>query len=219
MAEPSIQLTPLRRLTVPSARDRERLQRRARQLAWIGNGWHLIEFAIAVGAGIAAGSIALIGFGADSLIEGVSGFVIVWLYTGSRLKSDTAERRAQQLIAASYVVLAAYIAVESVRALVGGHHPGTSWVGIGLAAFTAPTMPLLARAKRSVGHQLSSAATVSEAGQNMICAYLSIALLVGLLANALAGWWWADPIAALVIAGVAAREGRASWRGEGCDCC
>lgn len=198
---------------------RERLERRARLLAWGGNAWHLIEFGVALGAGIAAGSIALIGFGADSLIEGLSGLVIVWLFTGSRLRSETAERRAQQLVAASYFVLAAYVTVESIRTLTGGHHPGTSWIGIGLAAFTAPTMPLLARAKRNVGHQLGSSATVSEAGQNTICAYLSIALLVGLLANALAGWWWADPLAALAIAGIAAREGREGWRGESRDCC
>lgn len=198
---------------------RERLQRRARLLAWGGNAWHLIEFGVALGAGIAAGSIALIGFGADSLIEGLSGLVIVWLFTGSRLRSGNAERRAQQLVAASYFILAAYVTVESIRTLVGGNHPGTSWIGIGLAAFTAPTMPLLARAKRNVGRQLESSATVSEAGQNMICAYLSIALLAGLLANALAGWWWADPLAALVIAGVAAREGREGWRGESCACC
>ena len=199
--------------------ERERLQRRARLLAWTGNAWHLIEFAIAIGAGIAAGSVALIGFGADSLIEGLAGFVIVWLFTGSRLQSSSAERRAQQLIAASYFVLAAYVMVASARDLFGGHEPGVSWVGIGLAAFTAPTMPLLARAKRNVGRKLNSSATVNEAGQNMICAYLSIALLIGLLANALAGWWWADPGAAVVIAGVAAKEGRESWRGDACDCC
>jgi divalent metal cation (Fe/Co/Zn/Cd) transporter len=93
-----------------------------------------------------------------------------------------------------------------------------SWIGIGLAAVTAPTMPLLARAKRNVGRKLNSSATVSEAGQNMICAYLSMALLVGLLANALFGWWWADPAAALVIAAVAARDSLESWRGESCDC-
>jgi divalent metal cation (Fe/Co/Zn/Cd) transporter len=194
-------------------------QRRARLLAWGGNAWHLIEFGIALGAGIAAGSIALIGFGADSLIEGLSGFVIVWLFTGSRTGSELAERRAQQLIAASYFVIALTVGVESIRDLAVQHHPGTSWVGIGLAAFTAPTMPLLARAKRKVGRTLNSSATVSEAGQNMICAYLSIALLAGLLLNALAGWWWADPAAALVIAAVALREGRESWRGEQCDCC
>jgi divalent metal cation (Fe/Co/Zn/Cd) transporter len=188
-------------------------------LAWGGNAWHLIEFAIAIGAGIAASSIALIGFGADSLIEGLAGFVIVWLFTGTRRGSVAAERTAQRLIAASYFVLAAYVAVESVRTLIGGDHPEVSWVGIGLALVTAPTMPLLARAKRNVGRQLRSSATVSEATQNMICAYLSIALLVGLGANALFGWWWADPAAALVIAGVAVREGRESWRGDSCECC
>jgi divalent metal cation (Fe/Co/Zn/Cd) transporter len=195
------------------------LEQRARLLAWGGNAWHLVEFAIAVAAGIAAGSIALIGFGFDSLIEAIAGLVIVWLFTGSRLVSETAERRAQQLIASSYFVLAAYVAVESVRTLAGGIHPETSWVGITLAAVTAPTMPLLARAKRRVGHALGSSATVGEAEQNMICAYLSVALLVGLGLNAAFAWWWADPAAALVIAGVAAREGVESWRGEHCDCC
>jgi divalent metal cation (Fe/Co/Zn/Cd) transporter len=199
--------------------ERRSLERRARLLAWTGNAWHLVEFGVALGAGIAAGSVALIGFGADSLIEGISGFVIVWLFTGARLHSGTAERRAQQLIAGSYVLLAGYIAVESVRDLVGGHEPGASWVGIALAAVTAPTMPLLARAKRTVGRKLKSSATVNEAEQNMICAYLSVALLVGLLANALLGWWWADPGAALVIAAVAANEARRSWRGDVCDCC
>jgi divalent metal cation (Fe/Co/Zn/Cd) transporter len=199
--------------------ERERLVRRAKLLAWGGNAWHLVEFAIAVGAGIAAGSIALIGFGADSLIEASSGLVVVWLFTGRRLGSQRAERRAQQLVAASYALLVTYIVVEATRTLIGGDHPAASWVGIGLAAFTAPTMPLLARAKRRVGHQLNSAATVSEAEQNQICAYLSIALLVGLLANALLGWWWADPAAALVIAGVAGQEGWKSWKGESCDCC
>jgi divalent metal cation (Fe/Co/Zn/Cd) transporter len=199
--------------------ERERLVRRAKLLAWGGNAWHLVEFAIAVGAGIAAGSIALIGFGVDSLIEVSSGVVVVWLFTGRRLGSERAERRAQQLVAASYALLATYIAVEATRTLIGGHHPSASWVGIGLAAFTAPTMPLLARAKRRVGHQLHSAATVSEAEQNQICAYLSIALLVGLLANAVLGWWWSDPAAALVIAGLAGREGWKTWKGESCDCC
>jgi divalent metal cation (Fe/Co/Zn/Cd) transporter len=200
--------------------DRLRLQRRARVLAWGGIAWHCAEFAIAIAAGLAASSIALIGFGADSLIEAIAGLVVVWLFTGSRLHSPSAERRAQQMIAASFFVLAAYVTVESVRTLVGGDHPDASWVGIGLALVTAPTMPLLARAKRRVGSRLGSSATVKEGAQNMICAYLSIALLVGLLANALLGWWWADPLAALVIAAVAVNEGRESWRGEGCcDAC
>ena len=208
-----------RQLPVMPPQERVALERRARMLAWGGNAWHVVEFAIAITAGIAAGSVALIGFGIDSVIEALAGGVIVWLFSGGRGASARAERRAQQLIAASYAVLVAYIAVESVRDLFGSHHPEVSWVGIGLAMVTAPTMPLLARAKRKVGNKLNSSATVSEASQNMICAYLSIALLVGLLANALLGWWWADPIAALAIAAVAAKEGVESWRGETCECC
>jgi divalent metal cation (Fe/Co/Zn/Cd) transporter len=202
------------------ADERALLVRRARLLAWGGNGWHFVEFAIAVGAGITASSIALIGFGFDSLIESLAGFIIVWRFGIRRRDSETAERRAQQLVAVSFFILAAYVGVESVRTFFGAHHPEASWVGIGLAAFTAPTMPLLARAKQRVGHALRSSATVGEAQQNMICAYLSVALLVGLGANALLGWWWADPAAALVIAAVALREGRESWRGEACcDTC
>jgi divalent metal cation (Fe/Co/Zn/Cd) transporter len=221
----ALRATPRRELPLvatPAALDpgeRARLVRRAKLLAWGGNAWHFVEFAIAVGAGVAAGSIALVGFGIDSLIESLAGFIIIWRFASRRSRSETAERHAQQLIAASYAILVVYIVVEATRSLVGGEQPEASWVGIGLAAFTAPTMPLLARAKRRVGHQLGSAATVSEAEQNQICAYLSIALLVGLLANALAGWWWADPAAALVIAAVAAKEGVESWKGDGCDCC
>ena len=194
--------------------------RRARLLAWVGVGWHGVEAAVAIGAGVAAGSFALIGFGADSLIEALAGFVVLWLFSGARIGSEGAERRAQQLIAVSFFILATYVGVESIRTLAAGHHPDASWVGIGLAAFTTVTMPLLARVKRRVGHQLGSAATVKEASQTQLCAYLSIALLIGLVLNATAGLWWADPAAALFIAAVAAKEGRESWRGEGCaDCC
>jgi divalent metal cation (Fe/Co/Zn/Cd) transporter len=204
----------------PSPAERARLERRTRLLAWGGISWHIVEFAIAIAAGLAAGSIALIGFGADSLIEALAGGVVLWLFTGKRRGSSSAERRAQQLIAFSFFLLAAYVGVEALRTLVNGHHPDASWVGIGLAAFTAPTMPLLAYAKRRLGNELHSAATVKEAAQTQLCAYLSIALLVGLAANALAGWWWADPLTALVIAAVALKEGRESWRGEGCcDAC
>jgi divalent metal cation (Fe/Co/Zn/Cd) transporter len=199
--------------------DRSRLEERVRRLAWGGNAWHVIEFAVAVGAGIAAGSVALIGFGADSLIELLCGTVVVWLFTAGRGASATAERTAQRLVAASYFLLTAYIVAGSLNDLVGGHRPDVSWLGVGLAAVTAPTMPLLARAKRRVGRQLRSAATVAEAQQNQLCAYLSIALLVGLLANAIAGWWWADPLAALAIAAIAGYEGVKAWRGENCACC
>lgn len=203
-------------LRVPRVDERARLERRARLLAWLGLSWHFVEFAIAITAGIAASSIALIGFGVDSLIESLAGFVVLWLFTGRRLGSRGAERRAQQLIAVSFFALAAYVGVEAIRTLIAADQPETSWIGIGLAAFTAPTMPVLAVYKRRVARQLHSSAAVKEASQTFLCAYLSVALLVGLLGNALLGWWWADPGAALVIAAVAAREGLSSWRGDGC---
>jgi divalent metal cation (Fe/Co/Zn/Cd) transporter len=199
--------------------ERARLVARARLLARIGLGWHFVEAAIAIGAGVAAASIALVGFGADSLIEAAAGIVVLWLMRGERSASAVAERRAQQLIAASFVLLAAYIGVESVRDLAGGHHPEVSWVGIGLSVVTLATMPPLAAAKRKVGLELGSAATTSESRQTMLCAYLSAALLAGLGANAAFGWWWADPVTALVIAAVAVREAREAWQGRACDCC
>jgi divalent metal cation (Fe/Co/Zn/Cd) transporter len=198
---------------------RERLVRRARLLAWVGLGWHVAEAAVAIGAGIAASSVALIGFGADSLIEAVAGLVVVWLMAGGRSASPTAERRAQQLIAASFVVLAAYVGIEAVRDLLGDHRPDVSWVGIALSVVTLATMPPLAIAKRRVGEQLGSSATASESRQTMLCAYLSAGLLVGLLANAALGWWWADPLTALAIGAVALREARDAWRGDACGCC
>ena len=209
---------PLTIQPAPSA-ERRRLVARARLLAWAGLGWHVVEAAVAIGAGIAAGSIALIGFGADSLIEAAAGIVVIWLMADARSASARAERRAQQLIAASFVVLAVYVGVEACAISSPGHHPQDSWVGIGLAVVTLATMPPLAIAKARVGRALGSSATASESRQTMLCAYLSAALLVGLLANAVAGWWWADPLVALAIAGVAAREARDAWRGEACGCC
>jgi divalent metal cation (Fe/Co/Zn/Cd) transporter len=197
---------------------RARLVRRAQWLAWVGNAWHLVEFVVALAAGIAASSIALVAFGLDSLIELVSGSVIVWLLASNRLHSEAAELRARRLIAASYFVLAAYVVAEAVYGIATGRHADVSRVGIVLAAVAAVTMPALAIAKQRVGRALGSAATASEGGQNMLCAYLSIALLAGLALNAAFGWWWADPAAAVVIAGVAVREGLEGWRGEECGC-
>jgi divalent metal cation (Fe/Co/Zn/Cd) transporter len=198
---------------------RERLVRQTRLVAWAGIAWHVVEFAVALVAGIVAGSIALVGFGIDSAIEAAAGLVVVWLFATPRAGLASAERRAQQLIAASFFLLAAYLAVEATRSLVTGSQPDASWVGIGLAAVTAPTMPLLARVKTRLGRQLGSQATVSEGAQTMLCAYLSVALLVGLGANALLGWWWADPLTGLVVAAVALREGRSGWCGDACGCC
>jgi divalent metal cation (Fe/Co/Zn/Cd) transporter len=196
--------------------ERDRLVRRAKQLAWLGVGWHGVEAAIAIGAGLIAGSIALIGFGADSLIESFAGFILLWRFAASRVTSEDAERWAQKLIAISFYVIAAYVGFEAVRSLLTGDRPEASWVGIGLAAVTLVTMPPLAIAKGRIGEKLGSSATKSEGQQNMLCAYLSAALLVGLGANALFGLWWADPVTALVIAGVAVKEGCESWRGDSC---
>jgi divalent metal cation (Fe/Co/Zn/Cd) transporter len=198
------------------SREREGLVARARLLAWLGIGWHALEAAIAIGAGIAASSIALVGFGADSVIESIAGFILIWRFAGSRGASEAAEQRAYRLIAVSFWVIAAYVGVEAIRQLAASDHPETSWIGIGLATVTLATMPPLSRAKAKVAEDLGSAATKAEGRQNMLCAYLSVGLLVGLGANALLGFWWADPAAALLIAGVAVREGREAWHGDSC---
>lgn len=203
----------------PHRHDRSQLVRRAKRLAWLGNGWHVIEFAIAIGAGLAASSVALVAFGADSLIEALAGAVILWRFAGHRADSETAERHAQRLIAMSYLLLAVYVVVQATYALATQSHPETSWVGIGLACAAAASMPIIARAKWRLAADLGSRATAHEGSQNMLCAYLAIALLVGLLANAVLGWWWADPLTALVIAGLALNEGREAWRGEPDTCC
>jgi divalent metal cation (Fe/Co/Zn/Cd) transporter len=212
-----MELTALPLQTVrPANPARDRLVARAKLLAWIGIGWHAIEATVAIAAGVAAGSIALIGFGADSLIESVAGFVLLWRFAAARAASESAEHRAQKLIGASFYLLAAYVAVEALRSLIGAEHPDASWVGIGLSIVTLATMPPLAIAKARLGERLGSSATRAEGRQNMVCAYLAVALLVGLGTNAIAGWWWADPLAALLIAAVAVREGREAWRGDAC---
>jgi len=198
------------------ARDREPLVRRARLLAWLGIGWHGIEAAVAIAAGLAAGSIALIGFGADSIVESIAGVVLVWRLAVARVASEWAERRAQRLIALSFFLIAVYVAVEALRTLATASHPDASWVGIGLSVVTLLTMPPLAAAKARIGRRLGSSATHSEGRQNMLCAYLSAGLLIGLGSNAVFGLWWADPVAALLIAAVAVREGAESWRGDMC---
>ncbi|MGI8605915.1 MAG: cation transporter [Gaiellaceae bacterium] len=174
------------------------------------------EGAIAITAGILAGSIALIGFGIDSAIEGVASLVIVWRFTGSRLLSPLSEGRAQKLVAIQFFLLAPYVAIEGVHKLVTGEQPSTSWLGVALTASSLVGMPLLGIAKHRLADQLGSVATRGEGTQNLLCAYLAGAVLVGLLGNALFGLWWLDPVAALVIAAVAVKEGRESWRGEGC---
>ncbi len=197
-----------------------RAARRARLLSWISLAWMGAEGAIALTAGVLAGSIALVAFGIDSAIEGFASLVIVWRFTGSRLHSQAAEQRAQKLVAIQFFLLAPYVTAEAVHKLVTGEQAETSWLGIALVTTSLVGMPLLGVAKRRLADTLGSVATRGEGTQNLLCAYLAGAVLVGLLGNALFGLWWLDPVAALVVAGVAVREGVASWRGEGCaDCC
>jgi len=192
------------------------LARRAKLLSWASLVYMALEGAVAVVAGIVAGSIALIGFGLDSAIEGFASVVIVWRFTGSRTLSEAAERRAQKLVAIQFFILAPYVAVEAVRAVVNSSRPDESVVGIALAASSVVVMPWLGRAKQRIGSRIGSSATASEGKQNLLCAYLAGALLVGLLGNALFGAWWLDPAVALFVAYVAVREGREAWRGDAC---
>jgi divalent metal cation (Fe/Co/Zn/Cd) transporter len=193
-----------------------RLARRARLLSWLSLGLIGAEGAVAIAAGIAAGSIALIGFGIDSVIEGLASVVIVWRFSGSRLRSHAAERRAQRLVALQFFLLAPYVAAESFHALLAGERADPTWVGIGLALTSLAVMPALGVMKQRLAARLDSAATRGEGRQNMLCGYLAAALLIGLLGNALFGAWWLDPAVGLAIAGVAVAEGRSAWRGRAC---
>jgi divalent metal cation (Fe/Co/Zn/Cd) transporter len=199
-----------------AAGNREQLIRRARLLAWLSLGWMTAEGLIAVIAGFLADSIALIGFGIDSAIEGIASVIIIWRFWGGRALSEDAERRAQKLVAVSFFLLAPYVAVEAVRTLVTASEPEVSRIGIALTIVSVVVMPVVGVAKKRIGASLGSSATAGEGAQNILCAYLSVAVLLGLGANAILGWWWADPLAALVVAGVAVREGLESWRGEEC---
>jgi divalent metal cation (Fe/Co/Zn/Cd) transporter len=200
----------------PSGTTHAALARRVRLLSWLSLAWMTVEGAVAIIAGVVAGSVALVGFGVDSAIEGLASVIVIWRFTGTRTFSHEAERRAQKLVAISFFLLAPYIAQDAVRALVAGDHPDTSWVGIGLSIGSVIFMPLLGRAKRRLGSSLASAATAGEGTQNLLCAYLAAGVLVGLLANTVLGLWWLDPAVALGIAAVAVTEGRETWRGEGC---
>ena len=197
-----------------------RLARRARLLSWLSLAWLLVEGSVAIVAGLAAGSIALLGFGLDSAIEGLASVIVIWRFTGSRTLSPHSERRAQKLVAVSFFLLAPYVAGEAIHRLIASSEAETSWVGIGLALGTLTICQPLGRAKRRLGSRLDSAATYGEGRQNLLCGYLALAVLVGLLGNAALGLWWLDPVAALVIAAAALQGAREAWRGHLCaDCC
>ena len=199
---------------VVTATERARLGRRAQLLAGASVSYNVVEAIIAIAAGVAAGSVALIGFGLDSVVEVSSGLIILWQFR-HRLP-ESRERRALRLMAFSFFALAAYVAVESVRALFSGGEPDASPVGIGLAIASLIVMPFLSWAQRRTGRALGSDAVIADSTQTLLCTYLSAVLLVGLVLNATLGWGWADPIAGLIIAAVAVREGVEAWRGEGC---
>lgn len=193
------------------------LARRSLWLAYATAGYNLLEGLVAIAAGAAASSSALIGFGLDSFVEVSSAAVIIWQFR-SRVP-ESKERLALRFIAVSFFALAAWVTFDSVRSLLAGGGADSSPVGIGLAIASLIVMPLLVRAKRRTGRELGSATVMADSTQTMLCTYLSAVLLVGLVLNAAIGWSWADPIAALVIAGVAAREGVEAWRGDHCDDC
>jgi divalent metal cation (Fe/Co/Zn/Cd) transporter len=186
------------------------LRRRGLLLEYATISWNVLEAVIAVWAGLAANSIALIGFGLDSLIEVFAAGVVVWEFRGV---AEERTARALRLIAISFFVLAAYVVVEAGRDLIAGSEAGESLPGVILAAVSLLFMPLLALAKRRTGSAMNSRTLLADATETLLCSYLSAILLVGLLLNATVGWWWADPLAAIGIAYLALREGVEAWRG------
>jgi divalent metal cation (Fe/Co/Zn/Cd) transporter len=198
---------------VVSARDLV-LRRRIRHLVAATITYNVIEAVVAITAGTLTSSIALIGFGLDSVIEVSSAAAVAWQFAGS--DPLRRERTALRLIAWSFFALAGYVSVEAVRALLGTGEAERSTVGIVLVALSVVVMPFLSLAQRRAGRELGSASAVADSKQTLLCTYLSAAVLVGLLLNAALGWWWADPGAALVLAVLAVKEGRAAWRGDLC---
>ena len=191
--------------------------RRGRILEYLTIIWNLLEGIISVGAGLVAGSIALVGFGFDSFIESFSGGALLWrLHLDAPERREMAERIALKLVGISFLLLAAYVAFDSIKALIQREPPEASYLGITIAALSLVVMPFLARAKRRVAAVLNSRAMQADSKQTDICAYLSAILLGGLLLNALFGWWWADPVAAMVMTPIIAREGIEALRGEQC---
>ncbi|WP_338673584.1 cation transporter [Streptomyces sp. SCSIO 30461] len=201
----------------PSPARRDALTRRIRLLVAATITYNIIEAIVALTAGTLASSTALIGFGLDSIIEVSSAAAVAWQFSArDNAVREAREKTTLRIIAVSFFALAAYVAVESVRALTGTGEAAHSTVGIVLAALSLAVMPFLSAAQRRAGRELGSASAVADSKQTLLCTYLSAVLLVGLLANSLFGWSWADPIAALVIAAIAVREGRDAWEGKGC---
>ncbi|NOT46905.1 MAG: cation transporter [Acidobacteria bacterium] len=190
------------------------LIKRGKLLEYFTIGWNLLEAVVAVGLGILAGSVALVGFGIDSLIECLSGSILLWRLGD---ESDAREKIAIRLVGGSFIILAGYVTFDALKALIYKEAPETSYVGIALAIVSILIMPLLARAKKDVGEKLNSRAMVADSKQTNICAYLSVILLGGLVLNGVFGWWWADPVAALIMIPIIVKEGIEGLRGEVCE--
>jgi divalent metal cation (Fe/Co/Zn/Cd) transporter len=197
----------------------QRAARMAVLLSWASLFYMAVEGGVGVWQGVTAGSIALVGWGLASFIEGIASAVIVWRFTGSRRLSDTAEQRAQKLVAIQFFILAPYVLIESTRTLVEGGHADVTVIGMALTASSVVLMPLLGKAKHRLAERLGSTATAGEGTQNILCGVQASAVLVGLVANAAVGAWWLDPLIGLFIAFVALKEGREAWRGGSCADC
>lgn len=200
-------------MSAVDAQARPALERRARLLAWATIAWNAIEGVVAVAAGAAAGSLALVSFGLDSFVEVFAAGVVLWQLRGL---SEDRERVALRLIAVSFFAVAGYVVAEAIRDVATGGDAGESTVGIVLAAVSLAVMPALAWAKRRTGRALGNPVVVADSTETALCAWLSAVLLAGLAVNATVGWWWADTLAALVIAALAVREGIEGWRGDAC---
>lgn len=196
--------------------ERQALIGRVKLISWLSLIWMTAEGLIGTAVGIMADSIALIGYGVDSTITGVASGIIIWRFSGARADSDNAEARAQRIVAITFFLLAPYIIVTATHHLLTGSEADASWVGIALALVSVALMPLFGRAKKRIGNRLQSHATTGEGIQNILCAYLALAILLGLAANAVLGLWWADPLVALVVATVALQTGARTWRGHAC---
>ncbi|WP_454048738.1 cation transporter [Cellulomonas sp. Marseille-Q8402] len=190
------------------------LRRRIRLVVTATIAYNVVEAVVAIAAGRAASSSALIGFGLDSVVEVLSAAAVAWQFTAP--DPEVREKAAMRTIALAFFGLAAFVTVEAARTLLGGAEPEHSTVGIVLAAVSLAVMPALSWVERRAGRELGSASAVADSRQTLLCAYLSAALLLGLVLNSALGWWWADPLAAVVIAGFAVREGIEAWHGDAC---
>lgn len=190
------------------------LLRRVRLIVAVTIGYNLVEAVVALGAGAAASSTALIGFGLDSGIEVLSAAAVAWQF--SRRDPERYERGTLRVIAVAFFALAAYVAVSSILSLAGGSEPAISPLGLAITALSVVVMPFLSLAERRAGQELGSATAVADSKQTLVCTWLSAAVLIGLALNALLGWWWADAVAGLVIVVFAVREGIEAWRGDAC---